>query len=149
MGGPPDGGLHVPTKDAAHSFARAAAVALRDRGIRCNAVCPGFTGPPHGLREVADLQAPGVDMSEPAIATARGCIGTPVEVAQAALPLASDTASFGNGAHLFVEKGFAPGGGGRKRCISLVETNTWLVHSKCPNRNHASIQNLKYGEGTK
>lgn len=48
VGGPPDGGLHVPTTDAAHSFARAAAVALRDRGIRCNAVCPGFTGPRTG-----------------------------------------------------------------------------------------------------
>lgn len=42
---PPDGGLHLPTRDAAHSFARAIAVALRDRGIRCNAVCPRVTGP--------------------------------------------------------------------------------------------------------
>jgi len=49
-------------------------------------------------------------MSKAAIATARGRIGTPVEVAQAALFPASDTASFGNGAHLFVENGFAAGG---------------------------------------
>ena len=42
---PPDGRLHVATRDAAHSFARAIAVALRDRGIRCNAVCPRVTGP--------------------------------------------------------------------------------------------------------
>lgn len=123
MTGPPgDGGLHVPTTDAAHSFARAAAVALRDRGIRCNAVCPGFTGPPHGLREVADLQAPGVDMSEPAIATARGCIGTPVEVGQAALFPASDAASFGNGAHLFVENGFAAGWGAPKHVKNEICT---------------------------
>ena len=49
-------------------------------------------------------------MSKAAIATARGRIGTPVEVAQAALPPASGAASFGNGAHLFVEKGFVAGG---------------------------------------
>ncbi len=61
------------------------------------------------MREVADLQAPGVDMSEPAIATAWGRTGTPVEVAQAALFPASDEASFGNGAHQFVENGFAAG----------------------------------------
>ncbi len=107
MTGPPrDGGLHVPTTDAAHSFARAAAVALRDRGIRCNALCLGFIEPPHGLREVADLQALGVDMSEAAIAMARGRIGKPVEVAQAALFLASDGASLVDGAHLFVDNGF-------------------------------------------
>ena len=63
----------------------------------------------HGLREVADLQAPGVDVSDAATATAQGRIGTPVEVAQAALPLASDTARFVKGAHLFVENGFAAG----------------------------------------
>jgi NAD(P)-dependent dehydrogenase (short-subunit alcohol dehydrogenase family) len=50
-------------------------------------------------------------MSKAATATARGRIGTPVEVAQAALFPASDAASFGNGAHLFVEKGFTAGGG--------------------------------------
>jgi hypothetical protein len=60
----------------------------------------------------ADLQAPGADMSKAATATARGRTGTPVEVAQAALFPASDTASFGNGAHQFVENGFAAGGGG-------------------------------------
>jgi NAD(P)-dependent dehydrogenase (short-subunit alcohol dehydrogenase family) len=59
--------------------------------------------------EVADLQAPGVDVSKAAIATARGRTGTPVEVAQAALFPASDAASFGNGAHLFVGNGFAAG----------------------------------------
>lgn len=65
------------------------------------------------MREVADLQAPGVDVSEAAIATARGRIGTPVEVVQAALFPASDAASFGNGAHLFVDNGFTAGWGGR------------------------------------
>ena len=98
--------LYDTTKGAVHMFARAIAVEFRDRGIRCNAVCPGFIATPHGLREVRDLQALGVDVSEAAIAAQQGRIGTPEEVAKAALFLASDEASFVNGAHLFVDNGF-------------------------------------------
>ncbi len=98
--------LYDTTKGAVHMFARAIAVEFRDRGIRCNAVCPGFIGTPHGLREVRELQALGVDVSDTAIAAAQGRIGRPEEVAEAALWLASDAASFVNGAHLFVDNGF-------------------------------------------
>jgi NAD(P)-dependent dehydrogenase (short-subunit alcohol dehydrogenase family) len=98
--------LYDTTKGAVHMFARAIAVEFRDRGIRCNAVCPGFIETPHGLREVRDLQALGVDVSEQAIIAAQGRIGKAVEVAHAALFLASDEASFVNGTHLFVDNGF-------------------------------------------
>ena len=98
--------LYDTTKGACHMFARAIAVEFRDRNIRCNAVCPGFIRTPHGLREVADLQRLGVDVSDAAIAAQQGRIGEPEEVAQAALFLASDEASFVNGAHLFVDNGF-------------------------------------------
>ena len=98
--------LYDTTKGAVHMFARAIAVEFRDRGIRCNAVCPGFIETPHGLREVRDLQALGVDVSDAAIVAAQGRIGKAIEVAQAALFLASDEASFVNGTHLFVDNGF-------------------------------------------
>jgi NAD(P)-dependent dehydrogenase (short-subunit alcohol dehydrogenase family) len=98
--------LYDTTKGACHMFARAIAVEFRDRGIRCNAVCPGFIETPHGLREVRDLAALGVDVSEAAIAAAQGRIGRAEEVAEAALFLASDAASFVNGTHLFVDNGF-------------------------------------------
>lgn len=98
--------LYDTTKGAVHMFARAIAVEFRDRNIRCNAVCPGFIETPHGLREVRDLQALGVDVSEAAIKAAQGRIGRPEEVAQAALFLASDESSFVNGTHLFVDNGF-------------------------------------------
>jgi NAD(P)-dependent dehydrogenase (short-subunit alcohol dehydrogenase family) len=98
--------LYCTTKGACHMFARAIAVEFRDRNIRCNAVCPGFIETPHGLREVAELQAHGVDVSEAAIAAAQGRIGKPEEVAEAALFLASDAARFVNGTHLFVDNGF-------------------------------------------
>ena len=98
--------LYDTTKGAVHMFARAIAVEFRDRNIRCNAVCPGFVRTPHGLREVKDLQALGVDVSEAALAAQQGRICEPEEVARAALFLASDEASFVNGTHLFVDNGF-------------------------------------------
>ncbi len=98
--------LYDTTKGACHMFARAIAVEFRDRNIRCNAVCPGFVRTPHGLREVAELQRLGVDVSEAALATQQGRICEPEEVARAALFLASDDASFVNGTHLFVDNGF-------------------------------------------
>ncbi len=98
--------LYDTTKGAVHMFARAIAVEFRDRNIRCNAVCPGFIETPHGLRELRDLQALGVDVSEGAIVAAQGRIGKAEEVAEAALFLASDAASFVNGTQLFVDNGF-------------------------------------------
>ena len=98
--------LYDTTKGAVHMFARAIGVEFRDRNIRCNAVCPGFIRTPHGLREVAELQALGVDVSDAAIAAQQGRIGEPMDVAQAALFLASDESRFINGTHLFVDNGF-------------------------------------------
>ncbi|WP_045835712.1 SDR family NAD(P)-dependent oxidoreductase [Hyphomicrobium sp. 99] len=94
------------SKGACHMFARSIAVEYRDRGIRCNAVCPGFVKTPHGLHEVAELSKRGVDASDAALAVQQGRLCEPEEVARAALFLASDEASFVNGAHLFVDNCF-------------------------------------------
>ena len=99
--------LYDATKGAVHMFARAIAVEFRDRGIRCNAVCPGFIQTPHGDREVEGLMKLGVDVSDAAIAAAQGRMGKPEDVARAALYLASDDAEFVNGAQLFVDNGFS------------------------------------------
>lgn len=98
--------VYNTSKSACHMFARSIAVEFRDQNIRCNAVCPGFVRTPHGLREVAELSRLGIDMSDAALAVQQGRICEPEEVAAAALFLASDEASFVNGAHLFVDNGF-------------------------------------------
>lgn len=97
---------YVATKGACHMFARGIAVEYRDQKIRCNAVCPGFIRTPHGLREVEQLGALGVDVSEAAMAVQQGRMCEPEEVARAALFLASDESSFINGTHLFVDNCF-------------------------------------------
>ncbi len=96
----------TPQRVPAICSPRAIAVEFRDRNIRCNAVCPGFVKTPHGNREVAELTRYGVDASDAAIAAQQGRMCEPEEVAKAALFLASDEASFVNGAHLFVDNGF-------------------------------------------
>ncbi|TFW38711.1 SDR family oxidoreductase [Pseudomonas putida] len=98
--------LYCTSKGATHMFARAIAVEFRDRGIRANAICPGFITTAHGLREIDMLRKHGVDVSEQAIAAAQGRLCQPSEVASAALFLASDDASFVNGAHLFADNGY-------------------------------------------
>lgn len=95
--------VYNASKGACQMFARAIAVEFRDRGIRCNAVAPGFIRTAHGIRELHDLKAMGVDASEAAIAAQQGRLCEPEEVARAALFLASDDASFVSGAQLFVD----------------------------------------------
>ena len=83
--------VYNTSKGACHMFARSIAVEYRDQ---------------NGLREVAELNKLGVDMSDAALAVQQGRICEPEEVARAALFLASDEASFINGAHLFVDNCF-------------------------------------------
>jgi NAD(P)-dependent dehydrogenase (short-subunit alcohol dehydrogenase family) len=98
--------VYNASKGACHMFAQSIAVEFRDQNIRCNTVCPGFVKTPHGLREVKELSALGVDMSDATITVQQGRLCEPEEVARAALFLASDEASFINGTHLFVDNCF-------------------------------------------
>jgi NAD(P)-dependent dehydrogenase (short-subunit alcohol dehydrogenase family) len=103
-------GLYCMTKGAVLQLSRSIATEYRDRNIRCNAVMPGFVKTAHGLREIDELDALGQVWEESALVGAQVRICEPEEVAEAALFLASDGASFVNGAALYVDNGwFAKG----------------------------------------
>jgi len=98
--------LYCMTKGAVLQLARTISVEYRDRGIRCNAVCPGFVKTAHGLREIDELDAAGQEWEEGAMADSQGRICEPEEVAAAVLFLASDESSFVNGNALYVDNGW-------------------------------------------
>lgn len=98
--------VYIASKAAMNQLARAIAVEYRDRGIRCNTICPSFVRTRHGEDEIAQLRAYGVFASEHDVNIMQGRICEPEEVAAVALFLASDAASFVNGAEIFVDNTF-------------------------------------------
>jgi NAD(P)-dependent dehydrogenase (short-subunit alcohol dehydrogenase family) len=94
------GGVVLLTRNMAIDYGR--------RGIRVNAICPGFIETPlFG----SVFEQPGMEAIRRRIADAHqlGRFGKPVEVANAALFLASDEASFVSGAALTVDGGYTAG----------------------------------------
>jgi NAD(P)-dependent dehydrogenase (short-subunit alcohol dehydrogenase family) len=96
--------VYNTSKAALLMLVKTAAVQLAPRGIRVNAVSPGWTWSRniqrrYGTRERADALA--------AEFQPLGRMADPEEIAQAALFLASDRASFVTGAELLVDGGYA------------------------------------------
>ncbi len=103
--GTPAFSVYGATKAAVRSFARNWVLDLKDRHIRVNVVSPGPIDTA-GLNELfgGGAEADGVKAGLVG-AIPSGRVGQPEEVAQAVLFLASDAASFINGAELFVDGG--------------------------------------------
>lgn len=90
------------SKHGVVGLTRSAALEYATKGIRVNAVCPGFTDTPM----VSDMNAANPKMVEATIkAIPMRRLGTPEEVAQAVLWLCSDASSFVNGHALAVDGG--------------------------------------------
>src|SRR6201991_3682490 len=97
-------GVYAAIKAAIRSFARTWASELRERRIRVNAVSPGATDTP-GIDTLARMLFPGPNAEEEFENYQRSIVpmarfGTPDEVANAALFLASDLSSFTTGADI-------------------------------------------------
>lgn len=88
-------------------LARSVGVEFRDKNVRVNSVCPGFIDTPHGRAEIRDLTAQGVECTESDIVKAQGRLGRPIDIANVALFLLSDEASFVTGAHFTADGGFS------------------------------------------
>ena len=100
--------VYSASKAAIRAFARSWILDLKDRQIRVNTISPGATRTP-GLVELAGpdtAQQQGL-LDYLASRIPMGRVGEPEEIAGAALFLASDDASFVNGAELFVDGGQA------------------------------------------
>ena len=98
--------LYCMTKAAVLMLSNSIAVEYRDRGIRCNAVCPGFVKTAHGLREIDELDSLGQEWQDGDLAATQLRICEPEEVASAVLFLASEESSFINGSSLYVDNGW-------------------------------------------
>lgn len=101
-------GVYAATKAALRSFARTWTQDLKGKNIRVNVVSPGTVVTPGYKSELGmtDEQIEGFK-AQAAATTPLGRTGTPEEIARAVVFLASDDASFVNGAELFVDGGAA------------------------------------------
>lgn len=100
--------VYSASKAAVRNLARSWALDLKGTGIRVNVVSPGATHTP-GLVELAGddkAQQQGL-LDFLASRIPLGRVGNPDEIAKASLFLASDDASFVNGAELFADGGQA------------------------------------------
>lgn len=100
--------VYAASKAAVRAFARNWILDLKDRAVRVNTISPGATRTP-GL---VDLAGPDAAQQQGlldylASMVPMGRVGEPVEIANAAVFLASDDSSFVNGAELFVDGGQA------------------------------------------
>ena len=92
------------TKAAVRSFARTWTVDLKDRGIRVNALSPGYIDTaPWRSSDVAGVRA----NIESSGSVPLGRFGTSDEVAKVVVFLASDDSSYVTGTELFVDGGVA------------------------------------------
>lgn len=99
----PGGGPYASSKAALEMATRAAALELGERGIRVNAVSPGFVAVDSDCNPVADDYAAAVSVNP------LGRPGVPGDVARAVRWLASDNASWITGEVLRVDGGSSTG----------------------------------------
>jgi NAD(P)-dependent dehydrogenase (short-subunit alcohol dehydrogenase family) len=104
--GQPNFSVYCATKAALRSFARTWTTDLKDRGIRVNAVSPGYIDTP-GLNGLLASSGTERRQSMSAETVPLGRFGTPDDIAKAVVFLASDDSSYMAGAEIFVDGGYA------------------------------------------
>jgi NAD(P)-dependent dehydrogenase (short-subunit alcohol dehydrogenase family) len=97
--------VYCASKGAVIQLTKAMALDHGAQGIRVNCICPGDTDTPLLREEAKQLDEPIDKFLAEAANRPLGRIGTPDDIAQAALYLASDVASFITGTTLVVDGG--------------------------------------------
>jgi len=97
--------VYCASKGAVVLLTKAMAVDHGPQNIRVNCICPGDTNTPMLRSEAEQLGEPNDRFLADAARRPLGRVGTPEEIAQAALYLASDASSFVTGTALVVDGG--------------------------------------------
>ncbi|MCI0636539.1 MAG: SDR family oxidoreductase [Actinobacteria bacterium] len=100
---------YCATKGAVVAFTRQVAIQYAGTGVRCNCVCPGTVDSPWVGRLLAQAEDPEAARAALVARQPLGRLGRPVEVAKAALYLASDDAAFVTGEALVIDGGIYAG----------------------------------------
>jgi NAD(P)-dependent dehydrogenase (short-subunit alcohol dehydrogenase family) len=105
LAGGPKAAVYCASKGAVVLLTKAMAIDHGPQRIRVNCICPGDTDTAMLRNEAQQLGEPGDRFLADAAKRPLGRVGRPEEIAQAALYLASDAASFVTGAALVVDGG--------------------------------------------
>lgn len=100
---------YCASKGAVVLLTKSIALDYVNEGIRCNCVCPGTVGSPWVERLLAVASDPAAERASLEARQPMGRLGTPEEIAEAALYLASDAASFVTGSELVIDGGWTAG----------------------------------------
>ena len=100
---------YCTTKFAVVGFTKCIALDHARQGIRCNAICPGRVETPFVKKRISEYADPQQAYAEMAATQAMGRMGTPEEIAAAALYLASDEAAFVTGTAFVIDGDFSVG----------------------------------------
>ncbi len=105
--------IYSACKAAVSHLTRSVATETIEKGVRCNAISPGFIATPIFGRSMglsADQAEDRLDRLE-AMASPAGAVGEPTDIANAAVYLASEESKFVNGVDLVVDGGAIVGRG--------------------------------------
>jgi NAD(P)-dependent dehydrogenase (short-subunit alcohol dehydrogenase family) len=100
---------YTATKFAVVGMTKCIALDHADDGIRCNCICPGRVETPFVQARLAEYPDPVKAREDMASTQALKRMGQPVEIAAAALYLASDEAAFVTGSSLIIDGGWTAG----------------------------------------
>lgn len=106
----PRAAAYCASKGAVVQLTKAMAIDHGPEGIRVNCLCPGDTDTPLLHQEARELGEPEREFLQGAASRPLQRVGSPEEIAHAALFLASDASSFVTGAALVVDGGGLAGG---------------------------------------
>jgi NAD(P)-dependent dehydrogenase (short-subunit alcohol dehydrogenase family) len=108
--GGPNAAVYCASKGAVTLLTKAMAIDFGRHNIRVNCICPGDTDTPMLRDEARQLGEDEASFLAGAASRPLGRVGTPEEIAHAALFLASDASSYMTGAAMVVDGGGLAGG---------------------------------------